>query len=143
MVVWWPVGIVLFTGSVAVGLMIALSESLRFLPVLICFTIFISSITWLVTSVKRAASDYTVTNKRVLVKQGALTIRNVEIFLSKIESIEVQQDIIGCMIGFGTVIICGTGGTKQQFMQIDNPLEFRRHCQEQIDGMRSISYSLN
>lgn len=123
--------------------MIVLCESLRLLPVVICSAIFIGGITWLLRSIRRAACDYVVTNKRILVAEGVLTLRNVEIFLSKIESIEIQQDLIGCMIGFGTIIICGTGGTKQQFTHIDHPMEFRKQCQQQMDGLRSLSYMLN
>jgi uncharacterized alpha/beta hydrolase family protein len=36
------------------------------------------------------------------------------------------------MFGYGTIFVSGTGGTKDPFHKITNPLEFRRKTQEQI-----------
>jgi uncharacterized membrane protein YdbT with pleckstrin-like domain len=50
--------------------------------------------------------------------------------LSKIESVNVDQGILGRILGYGTIRIIGTGGTKEAFPKILNPLEFRKKFQE-------------
>ena len=49
------------------------------------------------------------------------------------ESIGVEESVMGRMLGFGTVIIHGTGGTPEVFNIIAHPLEFRTQVQQQIE----------
>jgi uncharacterized membrane protein YdbT with pleckstrin-like domain len=76
-------------------------------------------------------SEFAVTNKRVIMKTGLVRRRSVEILLSKVEAISVDQPVLGRMLGYGTITIGGTGGTKEAFQQIRSPLEFRKRVQEQ------------
>jgi uncharacterized membrane protein YdbT with pleckstrin-like domain len=82
--------------------------------------------------VKRASSEFAVTDKRVLVKVGLVQRDSLETLLSKIEAIGVDQTLLGRMLGFGTITIVGTGGTRETFDRIASPLEFRRQVQAQI-----------
>jgi hypothetical protein len=52
--------------------------------------------------------------------------------LSTVESIGVEETVLGRMIGYGTVIVRGTGGTPETFLIIAHPQDFRRNVQEQI-----------
>lgn len=81
---------------------------------------------------KRASSEYAVTDKRVLVKMGLVQRESLETLLSKVEAIGVDQTLWGRMLGFGTITIVGTGGTREEFQRIAAPLEFRRQVQAQI-----------
>jgi uncharacterized membrane protein YdbT with pleckstrin-like domain len=83
--------------------------------------------------VRRKATEMAVTNKRVIIKVGFLTKRTVELFLDKVESVDVEQTLVGRMMGFGSVALRGTGGTNEPFPHVDNPLEFRRQVQNQIE----------
>lgn len=83
---------------------------------------------------KRSATEMAVTNKRVIVKTGLATRRTVEILLSRIESIAVEEPALGRFLGYGTVIVRGTGGTPEVFERIAHPLEFRAQVQGQIPG---------
>ena len=49
---------------------------------------------------------------------------------SRIESVNVDQGILGRILGYGTIRIVGSGGTKVSFPSIKNPLEFRKKFQE-------------
>jgi uncharacterized membrane protein YdbT with pleckstrin-like domain len=79
-----------------------------------------------------SSSEFAVTDKRVIIKVGFIQRRTVETMLSKVEGIEVNQGIIGRMLDYGTIVISGTGGTKEMFRNIAAPLEFRRQVQGQI-----------
>ncbi len=80
------------------------------------------------------SSEFGVTTRRVLIKVGLIRRRSLELLLSKVESIGVDQGIVGRIFGYGTIIVTGTGGTKEPFRTIAAPLEFRRVVQQQTVG---------
>jgi uncharacterized membrane protein YdbT with pleckstrin-like domain len=84
--------------------------------------------------VRRGATEMAVTNKRVIVKSGLANRRTIELLLPRIESIAVEEPAMGRLLGYGTVIVRGTGGTPEVFPQIARPLEFREQVQRQIAG---------
>ena len=81
---------------------------------------------------KRNATEMVVTNKRVIVKTGIVTRRTFEMLLSRIESIGIEEPAWGRILGYGTVILRGVGGTPDEFDLIAKPLAFRSYVQEQI-----------
>jgi uncharacterized membrane protein YdbT with pleckstrin-like domain len=83
-------------------------------------------------AVRYLSSDFAVTDKRVLARMGILHRQSLETLLSKIEGIGVEQDLWGRLLGFGTLTITGTGGTREALPGIPRPLEFRRQVQAQI-----------
>jgi uncharacterized membrane protein YdbT with pleckstrin-like domain len=76
-----------------------------------------------------ATSEFAVTNKRLIVKVGVLRRRIVELQLSKVEAIAVDQSLLGRIFGYGDIVVTGTGGTKEPFSAISGPLKFRRAVQ--------------
>lgn len=82
----------------------------------------------------RNAVQMAVTNKRVIAKVGIVTRRTVDMLLSRVESVGVEESVMGRMLGYGTVTLRGTGGTPESFNKIAHPLEFRTQVQQQIDG---------
>jgi hypothetical protein len=52
--------------------------------------------------------------------------------LTRVESIGVEETTFGRMLGYGSVVVRGTGGTPEPFLMIAHPHEFRRAVQEQI-----------
>ncbi|HEY2544693.1 MAG TPA: PH domain-containing protein [Candidatus Acidoferrum sp.] len=84
--------------------------------------------------VRRGATVMALTNKRVIVKTGLASRRTVELLLSRIESVVVEEPALGRVLGYGTVIIRGTGGTPETFEKIYHPLQFREQVQSQISS---------
>src|SRR6267154_5772141 len=87
----------------------------------------------------RSATEMTVTNKRVFVKAGLAARRTIELLLSRVETIGVEESVMGRMLGYGTVIIHGTGGTPEIFNKMAHPLEFRTQVQQQIEKSQEKS----
>ena len=54
--------------------------------------------------VARATSEFAVTNRRVIIKVGLVSRRTVELNLEKVESIGVEQTVLGRMLGYGTIV---------------------------------------
>ncbi len=91
----------------------------------------IVGLTWGLSShINFTSSEFGVTNRRVLIKVGFIRRRSLELLLSKVEGIGVDQGIPGRIFGYGTIIVTGTGGTKEPFRNIAAPLEFRRMVQQ-------------
>ena len=95
--------------------------------------IIIAAVCVLLGFLSRKATEMAVTNKRVIIKTGLLRRRTFELLLSKVESISVDEGLLGRMLGYGTVIVRGTGGTPEPFSRVEHPLEFRRQVQQQIE----------
>jgi uncharacterized membrane protein YdbT with pleckstrin-like domain len=85
----------------------------------------------LVPMIEYRTSEFAVTNKRVIMKVGWLSRRVLELNLHKIESVNVDQSLIGRLLGYGTVTVIGTGGTRETFDRLASPLAFRKAFQEQ------------
>jgi uncharacterized membrane protein YdbT with pleckstrin-like domain len=79
--------------------------------------------------VRLKSSEFAITEKRVLVKTGVVRRHTLELLLSKVETIGVEQGVLGRMLNYGTITVVGTGGTKEPFTGISHPLEFRRQVQ--------------
>ena len=91
------------------------------------------------TSITVKTSEFAVTTSRVIIKVGWLSQRTIELQLSKIEGVSVAQDLFGRMFDFGSIIVGGTGGTKEPFGFIRSPLRFRKEVQQQIDNLTASS----
>ena len=85
--------------------------------------------------ITRKTSEFSVTDKRVVIKVGFIKRRTVETMLGKVESIGVQQSLLGRMLDFGTIMVVGTGGTEEAFHNIASPLEFRRQVQAEVSAL--------
>ncbi len=93
----------------------------------------------IVSSISRflnfTSSEFAVTNKRVLLKIGVFRRHTLELLLTKVEWIGVDQSILGRMLNYGTIFVSGTGGTRESFKTIHDPLEFRKYvhtCAEKL-----------
>jgi uncharacterized membrane protein YdbT with pleckstrin-like domain len=82
--------------------------------------------------IRSISSEFAVTNKRVLVKVGLIRRHSLELLLQKVEGIGVDQGILGRILGYGTITVTGTGGTREAFRMIADPLEFRRQVQASL-----------
>lgn len=80
----------------------------------------------------RMTSEYAITNRRVIVKTGFISRQTFEMNLSRIESVEVDQSFWGRILGYGSITIIGTGGTRELFNDISNPLKFRKVFQQLV-----------
>jgi uncharacterized membrane protein YdbT with pleckstrin-like domain len=84
---------------------------------------------------RRNATEMAVTNHRVVIKVGLVSRRTIEMLLSNIESIEVKETAFGRMLGYGTIVVIGTGGTPEPFVRVAHPLQFRSAVQQQIEKL--------
>ena len=83
--------------------------------------------------VRYISTELAVTNKRVIGKTGFISRTSVEVLLTKVEGIAVDQNITGRMLNYGTIRVAGAS-TAVPFSSIAMPLEFRSAVQGQIEA---------
>ncbi|MEY4749295.1 MAG: hypothetical protein RIQ60_1509 [Pseudomonadota bacterium] len=86
---------------------------------------------------RRSTTELAVTTRRVIVKTGLVRRSTVEINIGRIESIQVDQGILGRMFDFGTLVIAGGGNAQAPILGIARPMAFRRafiQAQDQARG---------
>jgi uncharacterized membrane protein YdbT with pleckstrin-like domain len=76
-------------------------------------------------AITRASTELAVTDKRVIHKTGFIRRHTIEISRSQVESVDVDQSVLGRMLNFGDIVVRGTGATPEPFRYIADPLRFR------------------
>jgi uncharacterized membrane protein YdbT with pleckstrin-like domain len=82
-------------------------------------------------------TEFAVTDRRIIAKTGLVSRKTVEIFLDKVESLNVDQGIVARICDYGTVTIRGTGATSEPIDRISAPLTLRKHFMEAADAYRA------
>ena len=80
--------------------------------------------------IRRATTEYGVTNKKVLNKTGLIRRNTDELRTTKIEGVDVIQGFLGRMFGYGNLVFTGTGSQAVLFKMVSNPLELKKQVQE-------------
>jgi uncharacterized membrane protein YdbT with pleckstrin-like domain len=75
----------------------------------------------------RWTTETDVTNMRVVHKTGFIQRRTFEMALDKVESVDVNQSIMGRILNYGNVTIMGVGEGRETIKTIASPLAFRNH----------------
>jgi uncharacterized membrane protein YdbT with pleckstrin-like domain len=88
-----------------------------------------------VALVRRSSTELAVTNRRVIAKFGLIARSTIEMNLTKIESVRVEQTVMGRLFGFGTIIVTGTGSTMDPIRFIADAIAFRQAIQAATDAL--------
>ncbi len=83
--------------------------------------------TWLRAWIRRMSTELAVTDRRVIFKRGLIRRHTVEMNMDKVESVDVDQSILGRIFNYGDVTVRGTGASIEPLRLIDDPLAFRSH----------------
>lgn len=81
---------------------------------------------WAAAAIRYLTTELAITNKRVIAKFGLISRSTIEINLQKIESIQVNQGILGRIFNFGSIVVSGAGNPQAPIPGISSPLQFRR-----------------
>lgn len=107
----------------------------RLIDSIILFLLAIGGL-WLQPYIVQKTTELAVTNRRIILKKGIISRKTVELNLDKVESLTVDQGILGRIFNCGTLVVSGTGGVKATVKSIDDPLAFRKAVNEQIEETR-------
>lgn len=123
---FWPVFLLCL--AVAVGLNFPQLREF----VLFCILFFLAwgAMVW----VSYHFSSLTISKKNVVLHTGFLVRNTLDIPLNKIESIDIRRTLLGSLFHYGTLVITGTGGSRQWVNYLDKPLTCRRYIEQLMHG---------
>lgn len=75
-------------------------------------------------------SSLTIKSNRLVIRSGFLVRQTVDIPINKIESVDIRQSILGTILGYGSIELTGTGGTREYMLNISKPLTCRRYIEQ-------------
>ncbi len=81
-------------------------------------------------TIELLTSEFAVTTTRLIFKVGIVARYTTELLLGKVESIGVQQKLLGRLFNYGDLVVTGTGGAREVFLRVHDPIAFRNHVQE-------------
>ncbi|MEH2521274.1 PH domain-containing protein [Bradyrhizobium sp. RDT10] len=117
----WTVAIVFLVLSRMVT-----ADALMLLCVALAAVAGLAALYWSATAwFHRWTTETDVTNMRVVHKTGFIKRRTFEMSLDKVESVDVNQSILGRIMNYGDVTIQGVGEGTQTISTISRPLAFR------------------
>lgn len=76
--------------------------------------------------IKMKTTDFAVTNRRVILKEGWLNRKTHELAVESVEGVSLDQSLWARLFGFGRVIVTGTGEARIVFPPMAHPVNFRR-----------------
>ncbi|MGB4059593.1 MAG: PH domain-containing protein [Burkholderiaceae bacterium] len=112
--VWIILGIITIPGGI--GLVILLAVYLKYISTELAFT-----------------------DKRVIAKFGFIRRKTIEMRIEKVESIQVDQGLMGRLLNYGTLIVSGAGNPQAPIPNISKPMEFRKSFMEFQDSRANAS----
>ena len=101
-------------------------------PMLLCLSLAVIAalvaLYWMLKAwFHRWTTETDVTNLRVVHKTGFIKRRTFEMSLDKVESVDVNQSILGRILNYGDVTVRGVGEGAETIKTIASPLAFRSH----------------
>jgi uncharacterized membrane protein YdbT with pleckstrin-like domain len=122
-IVAWIVAVVLFFESRA-----TVTEGIVLLCLSASAVAAIAALFWTFKAwFHRWTTETDVTNLRVVHKTGFIKRRTFEMSLDKVESVDVDQSILGRLLNYGNVTVRGVGEGAETIQTIASPLDFRNH----------------
>lgn len=79
------------------------------------------------------STEMGVTTKRIILKKGFISRDTSEQFLKKTESVELQQSILGRVLGYGNIRCTATGGSTFIFTAVADPVNAKRIIEFQLN----------
>jgi len=88
-------------------------------------------------TVMMLTTELAITNQRIISKTGFIHQNTLEILLSKVEGINVHQNIFGRLLDFGTVTII-SGITKGKFKAIIDPIGVKKKINQAVEQINQV-----
>jgi uncharacterized membrane protein YdbT with pleckstrin-like domain len=87
---------------------------------------------WAQVGLSYFASDYAVTNKRVMMREGFFVRHATELRLNTISQVHVNQSLLGQVLNYGEVAI-NAFGASDSFTMVSHPYDFQKCINEQLE----------
>jgi uncharacterized membrane protein YdbT with pleckstrin-like domain len=119
-----------FAGSLflmtALGAYVATGSHTGAAPAMVAIPLAIGLAVILSAVIRRQTTELVLTDRRIIMKRGLVSRDTVEMNLNKVESLHVNQGLMGRILDYGDVTVIGTGASLEPLRGISSPLELRK-----------------
>ena len=81
----------------------------------------------LATYIRQISTELVVTDQRVIAKHGFIATTSYELMMTKVEGATIDQSVLGRVLGYGTLMVKGTGGGISPIDHVADPYRFHAH----------------
>lgn len=134
-----PIGLILSfvipTILIIFGLIVNSSDKskpfdLSFFIILLGIGLFLFLIFYLIAKLLVNKTELVITNKRIIAKYGVIRVDTIDIHFETIDSVSVEQSILGRIFNYGSIIIQGYGGSNTPIIDVADPIKFKRELDQ-------------
>jgi len=86
----------------------------------------------LASFIRQISTELVITDRRVIAKHGFISTTSYELMMSKVEGATIEQSIIGRLLGYGTLMVKGTGGGISPIDHVADPYRFHSFLMEAL-----------
>ena len=119
------IGVLCFVGAAAI-----VSMNGQRAPLIAAVLVVTGIVVIMIALIRRGTTELVLTDRRIIAKRGFIGRATVEMTLAKVESLHVNQGLIGRVLDYGDVTVVGTGSSLEPLRGISGPLELRRKLGE-------------
>ena len=83
------------------------------------------TVTFSYAAFTRWITEFAITDRRVISKRGFIMRNTAEMNMDKVESVKVDQSVLGRLLDYGTVTVVGTGQGLEPIKDVASPIAFR------------------
>jgi membrane protein YdbS with pleckstrin-like domain len=110
-------------------------------PVIALVLLVVGVVIVLSAAIRRSTTELVLTNRRIITKRGLVARNTVEMNLNKVESLHVDQSLMGRLFNYGDVTVVGTGASLEPLRGISSPLELRKNLGAVAEGVEAKASS--
>ena len=86
---------------------------------------------------KNRTTEMVITNRRVVLKRGIISVHTSEIRNVKVETVRLHQGILGRLLGYGDLVFTGTGESHTIFSVVASPAKTKAKFEAIIDSNKN------
>lgn len=94
----------------------------------------ILGVIWLYYTLKYGSMEVAVTNRQIIAKQGIVSVDCASMELTAIEGVRIKKSLLGMMLGYGTILICGKGGKNIGIPLLVDPEKFKAALYQAVEA---------
>lgn len=91
--------------------------------------------------IRQISTELVITDQRVIAKHGFIATTSYELMLPKVEGATIDQSVMGRLLGYGTLMVKGTGGGISPIDHVANPYKFHVHLMNALHAYNAAAVS--
>lgn len=99
------------------------------------FFLVVGAVLIVIAIINVVTTELAITNRRIIAKTGLIRRNTIELKVNRVESLGVNQSILGRIFNFGSIVVKGVGGSNAPIPFISKPMEFRQQVNNYLDSI--------